>query len=68
MVMQQRAEDEQVMCLGHQFLVTLGMLLFGEVLTNWEELHYGGTLTLKFGGQFAHLSCIPPNIESKIPP
>jgi hypothetical protein len=37
--MQQRAEVEQVLCLGHQLVLTLGMMLFGEVLTNWEELH-----------------------------
>jgi hypothetical protein len=44
------------------------MLLFGDVLTKWEELHYGGNLTLTFEGQFANFLCIPPNIETKISP
>jgi hypothetical protein len=39
MVMQKRAEVEQVLCLGHQLVSTLEMLNFGDVLTNWEEMH-----------------------------
>lgn len=34
MVMQQRTEVEQVLCLGHQLVLTLEMLLHGEVLTD----------------------------------
>lgn len=32
--MQQRKEVEQVLCLGHQLVLTLGMLLFVEVLAD----------------------------------
>jgi len=34
MVMRQRTEVEQVLCLGYQLVLTLGMLLFGDVLTD----------------------------------
>jgi len=34
MFMQQRTEVEQVLCLGHRLVLTLGILLFGDVLTH----------------------------------